>query len=512
MRTLNRLAVAGMFFFAAQCGTSESNSKDWGEETEKGPRVHGTNLGMVSVEGESGIGYDVDGDGRADEIDLDGDGISDGEDIDNDGVISLWKDLRGGGAELGGDAKTMLRASDPDDFRQLDPRVMLLHTSSSGQVDTPATSNFNGHESAMAVTPTQPRQLSWGGDVLYPLNQQDQGSCTAFSNAALVTLLRYRRERATNMTLDANTLWASPSYIYTRILTPKGCNEGTATENALDLFVRQGSATLTEQPYRSGTMPMLCEPKTPEVATAPHNYRIGSWQRFTETGTALRARVKEAIAAGTPVPLAVNLPDGFQAFRETTAGVNVREVFRNGGMCTTSVHCGGHAMLITGYDDSRGAYRVLNSWGGDWGDRGYLWWDYAALESGINLAMFQVILSPDAPAPLPAVPPETITMTQPPGSQPVLRKVGADQSLTLFVRVQFNDPVTVTKLRALVGTSAVNMVTTSTLSYGDLGFELPSNDPPAPGTMIELTVTGTNRAGGAVEQKLTVPAPALKVD
>src|SRR5690625_7623232 len=39
----------------------------------------------------------------------------------------------------------------------------------------------------------------------------------------------------------------------------------------------------------------------------------------------------------------------------------------------------GHAMTIIGYDDSKGsggAFRVVNSWGSDWGDKGYIWIDY----------------------------------------------------------------------------------------------------------------------------------------
>jgi C1A family cysteine protease len=44
---------------------------------------------------------------------------------------------------------------------------------------------------------------------------------------------------------------------------------------------------------------------------------------------------------------------------------------------------GGHAMTIVGYDDNRvsprgdkGAFKLLNSWGTGWGDRGYGWVSY----------------------------------------------------------------------------------------------------------------------------------------
>jgi C1A family cysteine protease len=42
---------------------------------------------------------------------------------------------------------------------------------------------------------------------------------------------------------------------------------------------------------------------------------------------------------------------------------------------------GGHAVLVAGYDNSRGAFLVRNSWGPDWGEGGYCWIDYAYLTS-----------------------------------------------------------------------------------------------------------------------------------
>jgi C1A family cysteine protease len=35
-----------------------------------------------------------------------------------------------------------------------------------------------------------------------------------------------------------------------------------------------------------------------------------------------------------------------------------------------------HALIICGYDDSKHAYKVMNSFGTNWGDAGYSWIDY----------------------------------------------------------------------------------------------------------------------------------------
>jgi hypothetical protein len=42
---------------------------------------------------------------------------------------------------------------------------------------------------------------------------------------------------------------------------------------------------------------------------------------------------------------------------------------------------GNHAMVIVGYDDSRRAYKVLNSWGTTWGTDGYGWINYNTLKT-----------------------------------------------------------------------------------------------------------------------------------
>jgi C1A family cysteine protease len=37
---------------------------------------------------------------------------------------------------------------------------------------------------------------------------------------------------------------------------------------------------------------------------------------------------------------------------------------------------GGHAVTIVGYDDNKGAFKIRNSWGTSWGQKGYFWIDY----------------------------------------------------------------------------------------------------------------------------------------
>jgi C1A family cysteine protease len=44
---------------------------------------------------------------------------------------------------------------------------------------------------------------------------------------------------------------------------------------------------------------------------------------------------------------------------------------------------GGHAVLCVGYDDASNTFKVRNSWGPDWGDKGYCYMPYQYLCSGL---------------------------------------------------------------------------------------------------------------------------------
>lgn len=74
--------------------------------------------------------------------------------------------------------------------------------------------------------------------------------------------------------------------------------------------------------------------------------------------------VKAAIASGYPVLFGTKLEKSF--FDNHGSHVKYRPHEDN-------VRPGGHAMLIVGYDSNR--FRVLNSWGDDWLDKGLCWFD-----------------------------------------------------------------------------------------------------------------------------------------
>lgn len=451
-------------------------------------------IGMITVNGHVGVGYDTDGDGDAEGVDLDGDGAFDGEDLDGDGRITVWADLRTG--DLPPAPNAGMRSVDPDLFAALDPSNPPLNSTPAGQVNEPAR--------VVADAPA---------GVIAARDQAQQGSCAAFAVGAVATLARQHYARLGGATaavpLNTDDFWASTAWLYARMVARTQtmmCNGGTSIDSGLSLLATTGAATWAEMPYRSGAMPTLCEPITDATARAPEAFRIGSYARVTGAGTAFRGRVRESLAAGLPVAFGAQLPQGFMGWRSSTQGVDVTSVFRNNGRCTESGHCGGHAMVITGYDDARGAYRVLNSWGTDWGDRGYVWWDYAALEAAESLHAFVIVPLPTAPQPLGAPDPAGLTMAQPTGGRVVL--VQQDGSWNLVMRVLFSEPVTVTNVGVEIGGSTLNNTMETGMTYGDIVAATPGDAMPAAGTTANVTVNARLRNGATVERRVSVTIPA----
>ncbi|NRB62807.1 MAG: hypothetical protein HRU40_07240, partial [Saprospiraceae bacterium] len=52
---------------------------------------------------------------------------------------------------------------------------------------------------------------------------------------------------------------------------------------------------------------------------------------------------------------------------------------------------GGHAMVVIGYDHRRGAFKLMNSWGTEWGQQGFIWIKYQVMAKFCKYAyIFQV--------------------------------------------------------------------------------------------------------------------------
>ena len=97
--------------------------------------------------------------------------------------------------------------------------------------------------------------------------------------------------------------------------------------------------------------------------------------------------LKTALCAYGPLAVAVTATPAFQAY---TSGV-----FNENSPATIN-----HAVLLVGWDDSKQAWRIKNSWGTAWGEAGYMWIAYGSNQIGYAAAWVQAKATstcPDGP-------------------------------------------------------------------------------------------------------------------
>jgi C1A family cysteine protease len=80
--------------------------------------------------------------------------------------------------------------------------------------------------------------------------------------------------------------------------------------------------------------------------------------------------MKACLASGEPFVFGFKVFSSFESDVVTNTGIVPMPT-------SSDEDLGGHAVLCVGYDDNKKYFKVLNSWGSDWGDYGYFYLPYA---------------------------------------------------------------------------------------------------------------------------------------
>ncbi|MBL8022624.1 MAG: hypothetical protein JNM27_23295 [Leptospirales bacterium] len=198
-------------------------------------------------------------------------------------------------------------------------------------------------------------------------NQGQQNSCVAW--ATTYAMRSFHEQQIRNWGYDApfgggqgNHVF-SPAFVYNQI--NGGRDEGSVMENALELLVRRGAAPWSVMPYSDRDY--KTQPSSQQIAAAS-NYKLARYRRIPATDL---DTIKAELAAGRPVIFGMGVDDAFYQLKSEPYD-------KRGGR-----DYGGHAMALVGYDDNKksprghqGAFKIINSWGQGWGDRGFGWISY----------------------------------------------------------------------------------------------------------------------------------------
>ena len=225
-----------------------------------------------------------------------------------------------------------------------------------------------------------------------PGYQGRQSSCTAW--AVGYGLRSYYEARREGWDVRQTAHKVSPAAIYDQLLGGRAdCDAGSTISDALDLLKSRGAVSLSELPYD----PASC---TRRPLTIDGRWRIDDWERVDPKRP---DDVKGEIAKGNPVVFGMDIA---KSFYDLKAG----EVYDE-----TASRDVGHAMVIVGYNNSRQAFKVQNSWGTDWADNGLGWVSYRAFAILTDRAfVMRTAAAPPPPLPVPVPPPVVAPPPTPP--------------------------------------------------------------------------------------------------
>lgn len=189
-----------------------------------------------------------------------------------------------------------------------------------------------------------------------PGNQGDYFSCAGWA-IGYATHSFYENKIKANSPIT-NDAFFSYSYIYNLLRECKDCKCGIELSKLLSYLKGNGNV-----PLKNYSAP--CSTPKPTLATTASKFRI---RDYSPVNTLNLNDVKGYVMNDVPVIICIGINAAFQNFKAKTN----EDIFS----LETLIDPLYHAVVVTGYDDGKNAFKIINSYGTDWGLRGYAWIDY----------------------------------------------------------------------------------------------------------------------------------------
>lgn len=209
---------------------------------------------------------------------------------------------------------------------------------------------------------------------------EDQGGLNACTAHAGVALIEYFERKSFGVYIDASRRFL---YKVARNLMQQTGDSGASVRETIKAMVLFGVPPEEYCPYDEADFDT--EPESFCYAYA-QNYQAINYFRLDNSvlqSRELLAQIKLVLVAGFPCMFGFTVYDSIHTAANTKGHIPYPT--------KDSKREGGHAAVAVGYDDSKqvknaphpGAFLIRNSWGVDWGDRGYGWLPYDYVLSGL---------------------------------------------------------------------------------------------------------------------------------
>lgn len=202
-------------------------------------------------------------------------------------------------------------------------------------------------------------------------NQGNLGSCTANAACALVWYLGIKEGH--DIVVPSRLF----EYYNTRLLEGTTRQDsGASIRDAIKAMTRWGFCPESDWPYNIAAFAK----KPPQAAYKDATKNIvRQYHAVPKAGS----QIKAALSQGNPVDFGFTVYQSFEGNAVASTGIVPMPL-------PSEQVLGGHSVLIVGYDDANSWYIVRNSWGEEWGDKGYCYMPYQFIE-GRNASDFWTI-------------------------------------------------------------------------------------------------------------------------
>lgn len=232
-------------------------------------------------------------------------------------------------------------------------------------------------------------------------SQSQYSTCTSWATAyaarTIAEAIKYDWTDKGKITGEA----FSPLFVYAQIKDKIAypddydCKKGTHIFKALQLMKEKGVPKFSD-------FNVLCANSvSDDLMQKAQTFKINDY--FTlfsiscTDGSEKIRKVKKALSEDCPVIIAMHIPQSFHNSNQTWNGQDV----------DPTKH-GYHAMCVVGYDDNMqgGAFYIMNSWGTNWGENGFVWVKYNDFAKYVDQAYEMYVRKIDKtppPAPKPTI-------------------------------------------------------------------------------------------------------------
>ena len=196
-----------------------------------------------------------------------------------------------------------------------------------------------------------------------PKSQGQQNSCVGWSTAYYAYTYAVSQKRDwSDRDRKSDKYQFSPAFIYH--LGNDGTDSGMPIPAAMRILKDRGCCTLAEMPY---TDKDYSTPPGEEALQRAQKYIALDFASIMRGPTDANEKLKTFLA-DTHQPFVA----GLRVYKSFFTA-DPKAVYNAPAGAGPTTAMGSHAVTVIGYDDEKRAFRIINSWGEKWGDKGQLW-------------------------------------------------------------------------------------------------------------------------------------------